>query len=111
MGRKTLQQLRGELRRLAPMLERAVGAFVAVQCAIADDEAVGVASLTIRHARKVDGVLHVLKGVLVGISAEKLRMAISHIVTKKRRKLGPRPRMVAGWQWAGASEMSLRVPP
>ena len=83
-GRETLQQLRGELRRLAPVLERVVGALAAVQRSIADDEAAGVASSTVRHAAKVDGALDVLKGVLAGMSVEKLRVAISHALTEKR---------------------------
>ena len=83
-GHKTLQQLRGELRQLVLALERTVGALAAVQRSIANDEAAGVASSTVRHAGKIDGTLDVLKGVLAGILAEKLRMAISHVVTEKK---------------------------
>ena len=69
--------------RLAPALERVVGVLAAVQRSIANDEVAGVASLTVRYAAKVDGALDVLKGVLAGISAEKMRVAISHAAMEK----------------------------
>ena len=42
-------------------------------------------STIVRHVRKVDGVLDVLKGTLVGVSVEKLCVAISHAKTEKKR--------------------------
>ena len=66
------------------MLERTVGALVVVKRSITDDEAAGVASSTVRYATKVDGALDVLKGVLVGISAKKLCVAISHAAMEKK---------------------------
>ena len=115
-GRETLQQLRGELRRLAPTLERAVGALAVVQRSIADDEAVGVASLTVRHAAKVDGALDVLKGVLAGISVEKLCVAISHAAMEKKdagrsSEDGRRAAMGRSWRDVTASSPPVRRAP
>ena len=115
-GRETLQQLRGELRQLAPTLERAVGALAAVQRSIAADAAAGVASSTVQHAAKVDGALDVLKGVLAGISAEKLRVAISHAATEKRdagrsAEDGRRAGMGRSWRDVAASAPPVRRAP
>ena len=115
-GCETLQQLRGELRRLAPVLEHAVGALTVVQRSIIDDEAVGVSSSTVRYAAKVDGALDVLKGVLAGISVKKLRMAISHAVMEKRDagRLSEDGRWAGmGWSWhdvAGSAPPFRRAP-
>ena len=114
-GRETLQQLRGELRRLAPALERAVGALAAVQRAIADDRAAGVDSSAVRHVEKVDGALDVLKGVLAGISAEKLRVAISHAETEKTAARAPedgrRAAMGKSWRDVAAGPPPVRRAP
>ena len=67
------------------MLECAVGALAAVKRAVANDQAAGGDSLTIRYAGKVDGMLDVLKGVLAGTSLEKLYVVISHAETEKKR--------------------------
>ena len=61
-----------------------MGALAAVQHSIVDDQTAGVDSATVRHAGKVDGALDVLKGVLAGMSVEKLRVAISHAETEKQ---------------------------
>ena len=82
-GDKTLQKLHGKLRQLAPMLERVVGALIAIQHLIASDQMIRVDSTTVRHVGKVDNVLDVFKGVLVGMSVEKLCMTISHAKTEK----------------------------
>ena len=115
-GRETLQQLRGELWRLAPTLERAVGALAAVQRSIADDAAAGVASSTVQHAAKVDGSLDVLKGVLAGISAEKLRVAISHAAMEKQdtgraTEDGRQAKMGRSWRDVAASAPPVRRAP
>ena len=115
-GRETLQQLCGELRRLAPTLERTVGALAAVQRSIANDEAVGVASLTVRHVAKVDGALDVLKGVLAGISVEKLRVAISHAAMEKKEagrssEDGRRAAVGRSWRDVAASAPPVRWAP
>ena len=115
-GREMLQQLRGELRRLAPALERAVGALAAVQRSIADDQTAGVDSATVRHAGKVDGALDVLKGVLAGMSAEKLRVALSHAETAKQTASrapedGRRAAMGRSWRDVAASPPPVRRAP
>ena len=115
-GRETLQQLRGELQRLAPMLECTVGALVVVQRSIADGAAAGVASSTVRHAAKVDGVLDVLKGVLAATSAEKLCVAISHTTTKRKdagrsSEDGRRAGMGQSWRDVAASAPPVQRAP
>ena len=40
--------------------------------------------MAIRHPRKVDGMLDVLKGVLAGMLAEKLHIAFFHAETEKK---------------------------
>ena len=111
-GCETLQQLCGELWRLAPMLERTVGVLAAVQHSIVDDEAAGVASSTVRHTAKVDGTLDVLKGVLAGISVEKLCVAISHAATEKKdagRSSEDGRRAAMGWSWRDVATSAPRV--
>lgn len=66
------------------MLECTIGVLVAVQHSIADDQVARVESTTIQHARKVDSVLDILRGILMGMASEKLHVAIFHIETKRR---------------------------
>ena len=77
-GRASLQQLRGDLRRLAPVLEQSVGALAAIQRAIQEDARLGQTSATSAHASKVDNTLGLMKAVLAGLSAENLKAAIAH---------------------------------
>ena len=90
-----------------------MGALAAVQHAIADDKAVGVVSSTVRHAKKVDGALDVLKGVLAGILAEKLRVAISHVGTEKKdvgRASEDGRRVAMGRSWHDVAASAPPIP-
>ena len=44
-------------------------------------------SATVQHAKKVNGALDILKGILAGLSMEKLCVANSHTKTEKKAAL------------------------
>ena len=75
-----------------------------------------MASSIVRHSAKVDGTLDVLKGVLAGMSAEKLRVAISHASTEKKEagrspEDGRRAGMGRSWRDVAASAPPVRRAP
>lgn len=51
---------------------------------IANDQAIGLESATVQHGGKVYSMLDVIKGVLVGMSMEKLCMAISNAEIERK---------------------------